>query len=149
MDAFGLFTGQVGYAWNNVLLYAKGGAAVTDRNYDFVTAVARWFPRPATTPAGAHRRCWPRIRLLPELVGRHEYDHIFEDRHDATFITPAGGRLSATRRVATPTWSRPPELPLGWPGHREVLRPNTEMDFSLSADLCEKAGLVPAFFIAR
>ena len=29
IDAFGLFTGQVGYAWNNVLLYVKGGAAVT------------------------------------------------------------------------------------------------------------------------
>src|SRR5581483_10075688 len=24
IDAFGLFTGQVGYAWNNVLFYAKG-----------------------------------------------------------------------------------------------------------------------------
>src|SRR6185437_9659836 len=30
IDAFGLFTGQVGYAWNNALLYVKGGAAVTD-----------------------------------------------------------------------------------------------------------------------
>lgn len=29
IDAFGLFTGQVGYAWNNVLVYVKGGAAVT------------------------------------------------------------------------------------------------------------------------
>ena len=29
IDAFGLFTGQIGYAWNNVLLYAKGGGAVT------------------------------------------------------------------------------------------------------------------------
>ena len=26
IDAFGLFTGQIGYAWNNVLLYVKGGA---------------------------------------------------------------------------------------------------------------------------
>src|ERR1700676_1439451 len=33
IDAFGLFTGQVGYAWNNVLLYVKGGAAVTDDRY--------------------------------------------------------------------------------------------------------------------
>src|ERR1700682_3007063 len=30
IDAFGLFTGQVGYAWNNVLFYVKGGAAVTE-----------------------------------------------------------------------------------------------------------------------
>jgi outer membrane immunogenic protein len=35
-DAFGLFTGQVGYAWDNALLYVKGGAAVTDRKYDFI-----------------------------------------------------------------------------------------------------------------
>src|ERR1700682_3311903 len=31
---FGLFTGQVGYAWNNVLVYLKGGAAVTDDRYE-------------------------------------------------------------------------------------------------------------------
>ena len=33
IEAFGLFTGQVGYAWNNVLWYVKGGAAVTDDKY--------------------------------------------------------------------------------------------------------------------
>ena len=27
IEAFGFFTGQVGYAWNNVLWYVKGGAA--------------------------------------------------------------------------------------------------------------------------
>ena len=33
IDAFGLFTGQVGYAWNTALLYFKaGGAVVADRN---------------------------------------------------------------------------------------------------------------------
>jgi outer membrane immunogenic protein len=34
IDAFGLVTGQVGYAWNNALLYVKGGAAVTSNKYD-------------------------------------------------------------------------------------------------------------------
>jgi outer membrane immunogenic protein len=34
IDAFGLFTGQIGYSWNNALLYVKGGAAVTDSRYD-------------------------------------------------------------------------------------------------------------------
>src|ERR1700704_2532549 len=29
VTGLGLFTGQVGYAWNTVLLYVKGGAAVT------------------------------------------------------------------------------------------------------------------------
>ena len=33
IDAIGLFTGQVGYAFSNVLLYVKGGAAVTDNRY--------------------------------------------------------------------------------------------------------------------
>ena len=33
IQAFGLFTGQIGYAWNNALLYVKGGAAVTDDKY--------------------------------------------------------------------------------------------------------------------
>src|SRR4051812_33393311 len=28
IDAFGLITGQIGYAWNNALFYVKGGAAV-------------------------------------------------------------------------------------------------------------------------
>src|SRR6201995_2981443 len=30
VDGIGLFTGQVGYAWNNFLLYVKGGAGGTD-----------------------------------------------------------------------------------------------------------------------
>ena len=34
IDAFGLFTGQVGYAANNVLFYVKGGAAVTNNRYE-------------------------------------------------------------------------------------------------------------------
>src|SRR3954471_21518265 len=39
IDAVGLFTGQVGYAWNSFLLYVKGGAAVARDKYDiFLTA---------------------------------------------------------------------------------------------------------------
>ncbi|OKO80235.1 membrane protein [Bradyrhizobium sp. NAS80.1] len=38
IDSFGLITGQVGYAWNNVLLYAKGGAAVVGDKYEVFNA---------------------------------------------------------------------------------------------------------------
>jgi outer membrane immunogenic protein len=38
IDAFGLITGQVGYAWNNVLFYVKGGAAVVGDRYDAFVA---------------------------------------------------------------------------------------------------------------
>src|SRR5437588_2774217 len=37
VNAFGLFTGQVGYAFNNVLFYVKGGAAVTSDKFDVFT----------------------------------------------------------------------------------------------------------------
>src|SRR6202165_1103280 len=40
LDAFGLFTGQVGYAWNNALFYVKGGAAVVDDRNDILFAGA-------------------------------------------------------------------------------------------------------------
>src|SRR5579871_6976027 len=50
IDAFGLFTGQVGYAWNNALLYVKGGAAVTDNRYEgIVTATGAVFDRATDT----------------------------------------------------------------------------------------------------
>ena len=34
-DAIGLFTGQIGWAWNAALLYVKGGAAVTDNHLTY------------------------------------------------------------------------------------------------------------------
>ena len=92
LDAFGLFTGQVGYAWNNALLYVKGGAAVTDRRYEFIAnatgALAasqgyetRWSP---TVGVGLE------YGFAPNWSAAVEYDHIFEGHHDMTFITPAG-----------------------------------------------------------
>jgi outer membrane immunogenic protein len=46
IDAFGLFTGQIGYAYDSVLLYAKGGAAVTRDRYDiFSTPVPFALPQ--------------------------------------------------------------------------------------------------------
>src|SRR6185437_13502150 len=34
IDAIGLFTGQIGYAWNNVLFYVKGGAMAVNDKYE-------------------------------------------------------------------------------------------------------------------
>jgi outer membrane immunogenic protein len=39
IDAFGTFTGQVGYAVNNVLFYVKGGAAVVSDRYRSLATV--------------------------------------------------------------------------------------------------------------
>ena len=40
VDSFGLFTGQIGYAWDATLLYVKGGAAVTSNRYRGFDAAA-------------------------------------------------------------------------------------------------------------
>src|SRR5207344_703401 len=38
-DGIGLFTGQVGYAWNASLFYVQGGAAVTSNLFSVLTTL--------------------------------------------------------------------------------------------------------------
>ena len=40
-DGIGLFTGQIGYAWNAALLYVKGGAAVTSNRFSILNNAYR------------------------------------------------------------------------------------------------------------
>ena len=40
LQGFGLFTGQLGFAFNNVLIYLKGGAAVTSDRYEDITTAS-------------------------------------------------------------------------------------------------------------
>jgi outer membrane immunogenic protein len=90
IDAFGLFTGQVGYAWNNALFYVKGGAAVVDQRHDILfdgVVVARsnsdalWG---GTVGAGFE------YGFSPGWSVGVEYNHIFLDDRDRTFTTPGG-----------------------------------------------------------
>src|SRR3954451_18238033 len=54
IDALGLFTGQIGYAWNSVLWYVKGGAAVAGDKYEgLATATGVVFDRARETRWGA------------------------------------------------------------------------------------------------
>ena len=71
IDAFGLFTGQVGYAWNNTLVYVKGGAAVTSDRLQDIRYSERCSDRHGRRdPLGCGGRCRLRIWHRPELVGR-------------------------------------------------------------------------------
>jgi outer membrane immunogenic protein len=91
-DAFGLFTGQVGYAWNNALLYVKGGAAVTDRNYQLVDAFGALATQTGyQTRWGGTAGVGLEYGFAPNWSAAIEYDHIFENRHGATFTTVPGG----------------------------------------------------------
>lgn len=51
VEALDPFTGQVGYAWNNVLWYLKGGPAVTDDKYLPSATQERRRDRPGQTIA--------------------------------------------------------------------------------------------------
>src|SRR6187549_1206093 len=92
VDAFGLFTGQVGYAVNNVLLYVKGGAAVTSNSYRVNNVVGgalagvtgddtRWG---GTIGAGLE------YAFAPNWSVGVEYNHLFMQDRTYTFTTPGG-----------------------------------------------------------
>ena len=87
IGAFGLFTGQVGYAFNNVLFYVRGGGAVTDDRFrglatgtnvlatDVVTDT-RWG---GTVGAGLE------FGFTPNWSAAVAYDHLFMGNRTYTF----------------------------------------------------------------
>ena len=90
IDAFGLFTGQVGYAWNNVLWYVKGGAAVTDDKYrGTVTTTGALFDSASETRWGGVVGTGVEFGFAPNWSVAVEYDHLFMGNRDIT-TTSAG-----------------------------------------------------------
>jgi len=95
LDAFGLFTGQLGYAVNNALFYVKGGGAVTDRNYQFLDGAGALVGETGySTRFGGTVGVGFEYGFAPNWSFGVEYDHIFENRHGVTFtaagVTTAG-----------------------------------------------------------
>jgi outer membrane immunogenic protein len=89
IESFGLFTGQIGYAWDRTLLYAKGGAAVTDNKYLAnstlppligidTTRETRWG---ATLGAGVE------YAFAQNWSLGFEYDHLFMGNRDVNSAT--------------------------------------------------------------
>jgi outer membrane immunogenic protein len=84
VDAIGLFTGQVGYAWSNFLLYVKGGAAVTDNKYsnafsapNAVAPVGFPFNTAGDTRWGGTVGVGVEVGIAPNWSVAVEYDHLF------------------------------------------------------------------------
>jgi outer membrane immunogenic protein len=92
MDAFGLITGQVGYAWNNVLLYVKGGAAVVNTKFDVFDTPTGILLSSAgsSTRWGGTVGAGVEVGFAPNWSVGFEYDHIFLGNRDRDFFTPAG-----------------------------------------------------------
>jgi len=86
IDAFGLFTGQVGYAWNNVLWYLKGGGAVTHDRYDgFVTGAGFAFDSASETRWGGTVGTGLEFGFAPNWSVAVEYDHLFMGNRTLSF----------------------------------------------------------------
>ena len=105
INAFGLFTGQVGYAANNVLFYVKGGAAiVSDRFRSFNTGTnvqvsstsddSRWG---GTVGVGLE------YGFAPNWSAGIEYDHLFMGNRNYNFVNngvfAAAGTAFASDRI--------------------------------------------------
>jgi outer membrane immunogenic protein len=89
VNAFGLFTGKIGYAWDNVLVYAKRGAAIQDIDHTyFVTATNVVGGRANETRVGASVGAGFEVAFAPNWSAGLEYNHMFMGRDNITF-TPA------------------------------------------------------------
>ncbi|CCE00082.1 outer membrane beta-barrel protein [Bradyrhizobium sp. STM 3809] len=78
LTAFGLFTGQIGYSFDNVLLYAKGGAAVTDTRYEIFSGVINTVLAATTVHKwGASVGAGVEYAFAPNWSVGFEYDHLF------------------------------------------------------------------------
>ena len=97
IDSIGLFTGQIGYAWNNVLWYFKGGGAVTRAKYNGLfdggsdhASETRW---------GGAVGTGFEYGFAPNWSVGVEYDHLFMDKHDNTFTLAGLGGATRTDSI--------------------------------------------------
>ena len=95
IDSFGLITGQVGYAWNNVLLYVNGGAAVVGAKYDvYSTASGALLASNDQTRWGGTVGAGLEFGFAPNWSVGVEYNHIFLQDKDVSFaLIPATDRV--------------------------------------------------------
>jgi outer membrane immunogenic protein len=84
VDGIGLITGQIGYAWNNALLYVKGGAAVTGNRFD-VLAAGVGVASASSTRWGAAVGVGFEYGFAPNWSIGAEYDHLFMGNANNTF----------------------------------------------------------------
>lgn len=104
VDALGLFTGQVGYAWNSMLLYVKGGAAVTRDKYEgIINATGLSLDRATETRWGGVVGVGGEYAFSPNWSVAIEYAHLFMGSRDNQFYRtsgPGAGSILRTDRIS-------------------------------------------------
>ncbi|MCK1718506.1 outer membrane beta-barrel protein [Bradyrhizobium sp. 141] len=102
IDAFGLVTGQVGYAWSNVLFYVKGGGIVASDKYEgFITATGFVFDKASETRWGGAVGAGLDFGVAPNIVVGVDYVHGFMgSRNNSFYFTGPLGAFSRTDRIS-------------------------------------------------
>jgi outer membrane immunogenic protein len=100
VNGLGLFTGQVGYAMNSVLLYVKGGAAVTSDKYKgLVTATGVAFDGASETRWGGTVGAGVEFSFAQNWSAGVEYDHLFMGTRSLNFSAIPAGTFSRTDNI--------------------------------------------------
>jgi outer membrane immunogenic protein len=101
VDGLGLFTGQIGYAWNAALLYLKGGAATTRNRLDVVNIAT------GVDTASASSERWGgtigigmEYGFAPNWSVGLEYDHLFMGDANNSFSVQNPLLANAVNRIS-------------------------------------------------
>ena len=99
-DGIGLFTGQIGYAWNAALFYVKGGAAVTSNRFSILTTLNDVeLASVSATRWGGTIGVGFEYGFTPNWTFGVEYNHLFMGDANNTFtgLTPIDARFVNSR----------------------------------------------------
>ena len=102
IESFGLFTGQIGYAWDRALFYVKGGAAVTDNRYNVFTGPGGFIVDSASeTRWGATAGVGIEYAFSPYWSLGLEYNHLFMGNNDVIFFSGTGDHITENADIFT------------------------------------------------
>ena len=87
IDAVSLITGQVGYAWNNVLWYVEGGFAVTNDTYNGVLPNGVLFDRKGEARFGGAIGTGVDIGFASDWSVGVKYDHAFMGSRNVSLVS--------------------------------------------------------------
>jgi outer membrane immunogenic protein len=92
LNAFGLFTGHIGYAFGNALIYMKGGAAVAADKYDGLSNVTGFvFDQASEKRWGGTLGAGVEYGFTPNWSVALEYDHLFMGNSNDPFTSTGMG----------------------------------------------------------
>lgn len=100
-DAIGLFTGQLGWAWNQALFYVKGGAAVTRNRLSILDTFTGFeFASASNTRWGGTVGAGFEYGFSPGWSVGVEYDHLFMGNSNNSFSVANPILASTLNRIS-------------------------------------------------